>query len=102
MSTNCHQYVYEQQNLLLETSFALEFLKVETSIPILDKSQDLITFPYACRKLYMFRFKALNYELCTFSMFFNTCGFVQTQWSSRFSFEEQQEDFYLLYGVIWI
>jgi hypothetical protein len=102
MSINYHEYVYKQQDLLLGTSFVLDFLKAKTSIPILDKSQDLIPFYYACRELSMFRFRTLDYELCTLFVFFNNCAFEQTQWSSHFNFEEQQEDFYLLHGVISI
>jgi hypothetical protein len=44
----------------------------------------------------MFRFKALNYELCTFFMFFNTCGFVQIQWNSHFNSKKHQDNFFFI------
>jgi hypothetical protein len=35
-------YVYKQQDLLLGTSFVLEFLKAKMSIPILDKPNPIL------------------------------------------------------------
>jgi hypothetical protein len=78
LSINCHSHVYKQQDVLFGVSSILEFLKAKMSFPTLDEFQNPIPFHYACRYFLMFRFKALDYELCKFFMFFNTCVFVQT------------------------